>query len=104
MRGQWDNYDSFNLVELIDEVKTRVDEPFRVDDTLHGALIVGKDYDGLCKELREFLKRDDKKIKRIGMIGLDQSKKSLLKALMGSVQSKEIDFNKVRDEWRNNNE
>lgn len=59
MRGQWINYDSFNLIELIDEVKTRIKEPFRADDILHGALIVDKDYYGLCKELRDFLKRDD---------------------------------------------
>lgn len=61
MRGQWTDDDSFNLIELIDEVKTRIKEPFRVDDILHGALIVGKDYKGLCKELRGFLERDDDK-------------------------------------------
>ena len=62
-RGQWINYDSFNLVELIDEVKTRIEEPFRIDDTLHGALIVGKDYYGLKKELKKFLIRDDEEYK-----------------------------------------
>lgn len=61
MRGQWINYDNFNLIDLIDELKTRINEPFRVDDTLHGALIVGRDYYGLCKELRDFLERDDNK-------------------------------------------
>lgn len=60
-RGQWISYDSFNLVDLIDELKTRIKEPFRADDTLHGMMIVGKDYYGVCKELREFLKNDDKK-------------------------------------------
>lgn len=59
MRGQWIDYDNFNLIEIVDEIKTRVDEPFRVDDILHGALIVGKNYYGLCKELRNFLERDD---------------------------------------------
>ena len=57
--GQWINYDSFNLVELIDEVKTRVEEPFRSDDTIHGAMIVGKDYYGLKEELKKFLIRCD---------------------------------------------
>lgn len=65
MRGQWVNYDNFNLVDLIDEVKTRFEpsfEPtFRVDSFLHGAMIVGKGYEGTCKELREFLKDDDLK-------------------------------------------
>lgn len=61
MRGQWADYDSFNLVELIDELKTRIKPPFRVDDTLHGAMIVGKDYSGTCKELRKWLKNDDRK-------------------------------------------
>lgn len=61
MRGQWINYDNFNLIELIDEVKTRISEPFRINDVVHGALIIGKDYYGLCKELRGFLERDDKK-------------------------------------------
>jgi len=60
-KGQWTSYDSFNLIELIDELKTRINEPFRVNDTLHGMMIVGKDYYGLIKELQEFLKRDDKK-------------------------------------------
>lgn len=61
MRGQWTYYNSFNLIELIDEVKTRIKEPFRVDYVVHGALIVGKDYYGLCKELRGFLERDDRR-------------------------------------------
>lgn len=59
-RGQWINYDSFNLVELIDELKTRIKEPFRVNATLHGMIIVGKNYDDICKKLREFIKDDDK--------------------------------------------
>jgi hypothetical protein len=61
-KGQWVDYESFNLVELIDELKTRIKEPFRVDDTLHGMMIIGKDYYSVCKELREFLEKDDKKI------------------------------------------
>ncbi|PWX20909.1 hypothetical protein [Clostridium perfringens] len=32
--------------------------------------------------------------------GLNKSKKELLKNLMGSASSKEVDFNKVRDEWK----
>ncbi len=32
--------------------------------------------------------------------GLNKSKKELLKSLMGSASSKEVDFNKVRDEWK----
>lgn len=62
-RGQWSNYDSFDLIELIDEVKTRIKEPFRADDTIHGAMIVGKDYYGLKEELKHFLVRDDEKYK-----------------------------------------
>ena len=87
MRGQWVSYDSFNLIELIDEVKTRIEEPFRVDDTIHGALIVGKDYYGLCKELREFLERDDKR--------QDWVKNSLLK-------NKEFDVAKIYSEYNCN--
>ncbi|MFR2889135.1 MAG: hypothetical protein ACLTDM_13180 [Clostridium butyricum] len=63
MRGQWVNYDSFNLTELIDELKTRIKEPFRVDDTLHGMMIVRKDYYELRQTLIEFLIEDDKKEK-----------------------------------------
>lgn len=62
MKGQRDNYDSFNLVELIDELKTRIEPPFRVDDTLHDAIIVGRDYHGTCKELRKWLEKDDRKV------------------------------------------
>ena len=62
MRGQWIDYDSFNLIELIDEIKTRVNEPFRVDDILHGILMSSdKGYYNVCYELREFLKEDDRK-------------------------------------------
>jgi len=61
MRGQWVDYDSFNLVDLIDEVKTRLNPPHRADDILHGAMIAGKDYKGTCNELREFLYQDDNK-------------------------------------------
>lgn len=61
MRRQWVDYDSFNLVDLIDEVKTRLNPPHRADDILHGAIIVGKDYQGTCSELREFLSQDDVK-------------------------------------------
>lgn len=32
--------------------------------------------------------------------GLNKQKKELLRSLMGKASSKEIDFNKVRDEWR----
>ncbi|MDK0854902.1 hypothetical protein [Clostridium perfringens] len=32
--------------------------------------------------------------------GLNKTKKELLKSLMGSASSKEVDFNKVRDEWK----
>lgn len=61
MRGQWINYDNFRLVELIDEVKTRIVEPHNIEDVVHGALIVGRDYYGLCKELKDYLEKDDKK-------------------------------------------
>jgi len=61
MRGQWIDYTSFNLTDLIDEVKTRVDEPYRADDILHGAMIAGKDYYGTCNEIKKFLIRDDTK-------------------------------------------
>lgn len=54
MRGQWTDYNCFNLIDLIDEVKTRVQEPHNADDIIHGAMIVGKDYFGTCKELRVF--------------------------------------------------
>lgn len=60
MRGQWVNYDSFNLTELIDELKTRIKEPFRVDDTLHGMMINRKDYYELRQMLIDFLIEDDK--------------------------------------------
>ena len=64
MRGQWIGYNDFNLVELIEEVKTRFEgfgcgANFRIDSTLHGAMIVGKDYYGTCEELRRFLESDD---------------------------------------------
>ena len=32
--------------------------------------------------------------------GLSKSKKELLKSLMGAASSKEVDFNKVRDDWK----
>lgn len=32
--------------------------------------------------------------------GLNKSKKELLKSLMGAASSKEVDFNKVRDDWK----
>lgn len=44
MKGQWVDYDNFNVIELIDELKTRIKEPFRVDDILHGIMIGKKDY------------------------------------------------------------
>lgn len=65
MRGQYVkgyDYNDWNLIELIDELKTRIEEPFRPNDTLHGAMIVGKDYYGTCEELRHFLIKDDMKI------------------------------------------
>ncbi|EQB4340899.1 hypothetical protein ACYJ2U_001618 [Clostridium botulinum] len=61
MRGQWVDYDNFNLVNLIDEMRTRVNLAFRVDDILHGAMIAGKDYKGTCDELKNFLYQDDNK-------------------------------------------
>lgn len=60
-RGQWVDYESFNLIELIDELKTRIEEPFRANDTLHGIMVSKKDYDTVCAELRDFLVEDDKK-------------------------------------------
>lgn len=66
MRGQWTTYDNFNLLELIDELKTRRLEPIRVDDILHGAIIIGKDYNSIKKELIHFLNEDDKKDKNYG--------------------------------------
>lgn len=63
MRGQWVSYDSFTLIDLIDECKTRVKEPFRVDDILHGTIISGKDYNGICNQLKRFLERDDRLIR-----------------------------------------
>lgn len=60
-RGQWVSYDSFNLVDLIDELKTRFDNEMSVDSTLHGIIVVGKDYYGICKEIKDFLHRDDEK-------------------------------------------
>lgn len=61
MKNQLESYDNFNLIELIDEVKIRIEEPFRVDNIVHGAMIVGKDYSGTCRELREFLKDDERR-------------------------------------------
>ncbi|HCL4447174.1 TPA: hypothetical protein N2D16_002779 [Clostridium botulinum] len=66
MRGQWVDYDTFNLVDLIDEVKTRLNPPHRADDILHGAMIAGKNYKGACDELRKFLSQDDiESVKRV---------------------------------------
>lgn len=60
MRGQYENYDSFTVIELIDELKTRVKPLFRIDDILHGMLIVARgSYHGLHKCLREYLEEDD---------------------------------------------
>lgn len=61
MRGRWVSYDSFNLTELIDELKTRIKEPLRVDDILHGMMIGRKDYFEIRQTLIEFLIEDDKK-------------------------------------------
>lgn len=63
MRGQWTDYDSFNLVDLIEELNSRIEEPHRTDDILHGMMIVGGDYFGLCHEIKTYLIRDDKKHK-----------------------------------------
>jgi hypothetical protein len=60
-RGQWMSYESFDLVELIDELRTRIEEPFRPDDTLHSMMIGGKDYYQLIQELKDFLHNDDEK-------------------------------------------
>lgn len=60
-RGQWSNYDNFDLIELIDEVKTRTNKPFRADDIVHGAMMVSKNYYGLKEELKKFLIGDDEK-------------------------------------------
>lgn len=60
-RGQWISYADFNLVNLIEELKTRFDNEMEVDSTLHGIIIVGKDYYGICKEIRDFLHNDDEK-------------------------------------------
>lgn len=60
-RGQWMNYESFNLIDLIDELKTRIKEPFRADDTLHGMMIGGNDYYQLIQNIKDFLYSDDEK-------------------------------------------
>ncbi|CEQ01657.1 Uncharacterised protein [[Clostridium] sordellii] len=59
------DYQNWDLIELIDELKTRIKEPFRPNDTLHGAMIAGKDYYGTCNEIREFLIKDDLKVNKI---------------------------------------
>lgn len=41
-----------------------------------------------------------KKIKHKNAVGLTADKKEILKKLMGSASSKQIDYNKVRDEWK----
>jgi len=63
MRNEYVNYADFNMIELIDEVKTRIIPPFRADDILHGCIIVGKNYFDTCDELRNYLECDDKKEK-----------------------------------------
>lgn len=60
-RGQWTNYESFNLIDLIDELKTRIIEPHRTDDFLHGMMIESKDYYSLKETIKEFLIDDDEK-------------------------------------------
>lgn len=59
MVEQYMAYSDWSLIELIDEVKVRVKEPFIAKHTLHGAMISGGDYYGTCNELRRFLIRDD---------------------------------------------
>lgn len=54
-----EDYKSYDLIELIDELKTRIKPPFRPNDTLHGAMICGKDYYGTCEILRDYLIEDD---------------------------------------------
>ena len=48
----------------------------------------------------------DSEVKNVGLTysPLTEDKKNMLKELMGSASSKQIDFNKVRDEWRDSNE
>lgn len=60
-RGQWTDYEGFNLIELIDELKTRIQEPHRVDDFLHGMMIKAKNYYSLKDTIKEFLLDDDEK-------------------------------------------
>jgi hypothetical protein len=90
-RGQWTSYESFNLIELIKELKTRIEEPFRADDTLHGMMIGGKDYYQLIQDLKDFLHNDDEKwrsenkrkvnklLKHISYIELESINNSYLK-------------------------
>ena len=59
MRGQWTDYNSFNLIDLIDELKTRVKEPHRTDDILHGMMIASGDYFRLCNEIKDYIEKDD---------------------------------------------
>lgn len=61
-KGQWvkGSYENFNLIDLIDELKTRMECP-NVESTLHGMIIVGKDYYGLRRELIKYLNEDDEK-------------------------------------------
>lgn len=59
MRGQWTDYNSFNLIDLIDELKTRVKEPHRTDDILHGMMIASGDYFRLCNAIKDYIEKDD---------------------------------------------
>ena len=61
-KGQWMKgaYNNFDLIDLIDELKTRMDRP-NVESTLHGMIIVGKDYYGLRNELIKYLNEDDER-------------------------------------------
>lgn len=81
-RGQWTSYKGFNLVELIDEAKSRIKEPFKVDDTLNGMMIGGKDYYQLIQELQDFLLRDDEKWL--------QDNKNIAKKLLQKVNSLDL--------------
>lgn len=44
--------------------------------------------------------KSKKNIKTKNAVGLTADKKEILKRLMGSASSKQIDYNKVRDEWK----
>ena len=61
MRGQYADYNSFNLIDMIDELKTRISDVQRVDNILHGMMVVTNNYHDLCSIFRDMLMEDDKK-------------------------------------------